>query len=104
RRLELGGIRHPALHVLEALGIRLLIRDRHDLSIRAGQRLDPLGQVQDRDLFTRADVEYLAEVLVRAHQVRQTAYDVLDMAEAASLAAVAEHRDGLLGYGLSHER
>ena len=66
-------------------------RRRHDLGGRAGHLDDDLGQLADRELARVADVHRI--VLVGVEQGEDARHGVVDVAEAAGLAAVAVDRD-----------
>src|SRR5215212_7376538 len=54
-RADLRDVWHAARHVLEALLVRLVVRDAHDLALRARQLSNLLGELVDADLLVRAD-------------------------------------------------
>ena len=87
-RVELRRVGDPALHVLEALLVGLVVGDVDDLaSDEPGQLDDALGELVDRDLVRRADVEHLADgarVRRAARAARATVSS--DVAEAAASA------------------
>src|SRR5215213_5712729 len=63
-RADLRDVGHAARHVLEALLVRLVVRDAHDLALRARQPANLLGELVDAHLLVRADVADLAHGLV----------------------------------------
>src|SRR5215203_822676 len=82
RPVDLPGRRLAVDHVLDPLAVDVLVRDVPDLRLGPRGRLDPFGQLEDRDLVLRADVEDVAGELARVHQPAQRADRVANVAEA----------------------
>ncbi len=93
----------PPLHVLEPLAIRHVVGDELDGRGRGQPFLHPPGQLQDRDLLFRPDVEGSAPGVLVPHQAQDSPHRVVDQAEAAPLLAAPEHADRLPAQRLSHE-
>ena len=58
---SLSHVGNAPRHVLETLGVRLVVRDQHDLRRAARHGLDPARELQHRDFLGVADVEDLAD-------------------------------------------
>ena len=100
---DLGEVRHAPAHVLEAVAVRLGVRDALDRGGAAGVPDDALGELVDAHLLLVADVEDLAVGGGRVRQLDDGADHVAHVAEAAGLVPVAEDGDGLAGEGLADE-
>ncbi len=72
-----------------------------DLALRAGHVDDEPRDLLDRHLLRVPDVDRV--VLLREHQTDEAVHEVADVAEAARLRAVAEHRHVLVAQRLRHE-
>src|SRR4029453_15034264 len=83
--------------------VRLLVRDLDDFGGAAGHRLDPFGELSDRDFFAVADIEDLSDRARFVDQGYHSLHDVADIREAARLRAVPEHGDRLTRERLRHE-
>src|SRR6476620_1172350 len=77
-----------AAQLLEALAVGLLVRDVADAGARSHPLDHTLGPPLDRDRGRGADVEYLAQCLLRAGHGEDAVYRVVDVGEAAGLGAV----------------
>ena len=82
-RLDLRDIRDAPRHVLESGLVGLIVRDVLDQRVAAGQALDSLGQLSNRDLAGVADVEHLAHGARLGGQRDERIHDVADVGEAA---------------------
>src|SRR3954453_12398036 len=87
---------------LAHLGVVDRQRLEDDLAGRAGGLDHGLRQLQQRHLLRVADVD--GQVLLALRQRDQSADQVVDVAEAPRLGAVAEHREGLALERLADER
>src|SRR3954471_14914192 len=103
RRAESSGFRAAVRDLFEARLVGNLERDEAELGARAGALEDALGQVEDRDLLGRPDVEYFAERRLAFEQREQRADGVVDVQEAARLRAVAVDSERLACQRLADE-
>src|SRR5215216_866116 len=109
RRLPAGqgadraDVRLSPPELLEALAVRVLVRDELDARIAAGALDDPPSELDDRDLRVGADVEHLADAVRMIDQLQQRLDGVRDVREAAALSAVAEDRQVLSAQRLTDE-
>src|SRR5262245_25397832 len=86
---------------LTLLGVVLWQSLVDDLAGRPGQAEDRLGELEDRELARVAEVH--GEVLVARGEREETAHQVVDVAEAPRLRAVAEDRERLARERLAQE-
>src|SRR5688500_12891114 len=89
RFLDAGGVGHAADEVIERPAISLIVGDVLDAAPRAGQLDDTLRELIDGDLFGAAEIEDATGNAFVGSERDECANDVLHMAEAASLLAVA---------------
>src|SRR5215207_4275017 len=97
-------VRLAATELLEALVIGVFVWHEADLGTGAGVLDDPAGQLDDRDLRGGADVEDAADRAGALHQSQDPADGVVDVGEAARLAAVAVDRERPTFERLADER
>ncbi len=86
-----AGVGDPSPHVLEVGAEGVLVGLEDDGRRRPGPLQDPVGEVHHRDLVLGADVEDLTRAVGVVQEDQQGPDHVLDVAEAAGLAAVAVH-------------
>src|SRR5947209_238152 len=101
---DLTSVRDAPRHVVESVAIGFLVWDQGNLGPGSAGVLDPLSQLEHRDLFGRTDVEHLPVDILATKQLAERADNVSDVAEAALLRARAEYRDRFLRERLPHER
>src|SRR4051812_34807381 len=95
QRVNALGVRHAALHVFEAGGIRFGVRDVNDLGRAVNNCLDSLRELADCHLFVTADIERSSRGGGMIGEPDDRSHRVVDVAEAASLGAVTEDGDWL---------
>jgi hypothetical protein len=100
---ETRRIRYPSLHVLEAPLVGLVVRDVDDSRARSGHADHGIRQVVDRDLGLGSDVEDPADRIGMIDHVDERVDHIGDVAEAASLGAVAVHGEVLVAERLAYE-
>ncbi len=89
RALDLLDRRHAVEHVVDPEPVHLVVRDVHELRLRAGQLEHALRELQHGDPVPRADVEDLTDSRGLIHQPLQGTDRVLDVAERPRLRPVA---------------
>src|SRR5437016_5168573 len=92
---ELGSVRDAAVHVLEPHLVGLIVGNEMDRGVAISSRSDPMGQVEDRDLLSRADIEHLPRRVLVIEQLDDGLDDIGYMTEAAGLPSVAKDCDGV---------
>src|SRR3972149_5634582 len=93
---ELGSateVRHAILHVLETLGVGLLVRNRPDFDLGVHQSPNLLRQLHDRDPLVVTEVDHLSAESRAVEQGVERRNDVEYMSEATGLVPVAVDRD-----------
>ena len=93
----------PAVHVLEAGAVRLVIGDDPEGGGGTGDLQDSPGEAKDGDFLVVPQVDDLSPGLGMPWDVQEGPHDVGDVGEAPGLCAVPVDRDGFSPEGLLHQ-
>ncbi len=103
QRVQLRGVGHPTLHVLESGRVRLVVGNELYRRVGASAGDDALRQAHDGDLLGGADVVHLAFSPLVIDESHQGSDHVGHVAKAPRLGAVAVNGERFPGHCLAHQ-